>query len=381
MAQPGIGYRSVYEMMYEMAHHLVSQTSLTSLSSAVSPGLQVINLGSTANLIQGCQVVIDPGLPTEEAIILSEVTSSQIQALFAQSHAAGAVLLGSCFPEQASTDPFFTQNEILGYISRAQNEFLSRVPCSFLLSYGQINFGQILQSLPCNPIELIRVALSPTNVPITSLTRAGGVVTAVTAVAHNLSASGKFSIINSPLGVGSTQFNGAFRVATVISPTSFTYPQAGANDSVGTGGTISLWTRLKETTQEMLTLTNPGWQNDYQSLPQNFYEDRTGLYTYGIDCHPVSNFPTEILCSIRDTDSLGLTDGYLVPDILVHICKYRALQFCWEKDGEQRSLELSKYCNMRWERGIVAALRWLDAMLGAEMMRTSPMRQRAARGQ
>ncbi len=289
---------------------------------------------------------------------------------------AGAVVLASCFPEQASTDPFFTQSEIIGYISRAQNEFLSRVPCSFLLLYSQINFNQILQSLPCTPIELIRVALSPTNIPIASLTRAGGVVTAITAVAHDLNVKGKFSIINSPLGVGLSEFNGAFRVASVLSPTSFTYPQNAVNDSVSLGGTVSIWTRLKEVTQEMLTLTNPGWQNDYISIPTSCYEDRTGLYTYGVNGKPPSNFPAEILCSIRDTDSLGLTDGYLVPDLLLHLVKYKALQFAWDKDGEQRNLELAKYCGMRFDRGVTASLRWLDAMMGKEMMATSPVRQR-----
>src|SRR5208282_5125644 len=207
MANPGIGYRSVYEMLYEISHHLIAQTAFTTLSSAVTPGLQFVGLGSTNNLIQGTQIVVDPGLPTEEAIYLGTVTATQIQALFANSHSAGAIILASCFPEQAATDPFYTQSEIIGYISRAQNEFLSRVPCSFLLLFSEINFGQLLQSLPCTPIELIRVALSPTNIPIVSLTRAGGIVTAVTAVAHNLNAKGKFSIINSPLGVGSTQFN------------------------------------------------------------------------------------------------------------------------------------------------------------------------------
>lgn len=380
MAQPGIGFVKVYRLLMEISLHLISQVSYTTLSAAVTPGLQTVNLASTVNLLAGNQVVVDAGLPTEEAVYLSMVTSTQIQALFAQSHAAGAVLLGACFPEQANTDSFYTQSEIMSYISRAQNEFLARVPCYFALIYSQINFGQILQSLPCTPIELIRVAFSPANVAIVSLTRSANVVTAITQSPHNLGVGGKFSIIDSPLGVSSTLFNGAFQVATVISTTSFAYPQNAANDSVGSGGTVSLWTRLKETTQEMLTLTNPNWQGQYQSLPSFFYEDHTGLYTYGIDTRPTSNFPTEILCSIRDTDSLGLTDGLLVPDIMAHLIKYRALQYAWEKDGEQQSSQNAAYCKMRWERGIIASLRWLDAMMGREMMATSSVRQRQAQG-
>jgi len=380
MANPGLGYRSVFSLLCEISLALIEPVVLTTLSAGVTPGVQTVNLGSTTGLVTSTLVVIDPGLSNQEAVILADFTTTQIQALFANSHAIGAVVLGACFPTQAATDPFFTQSEILGYISRAQNEFLTRVPCSFVLSNSQINFGQMLQSLPCTPIELIRVAFSPTNVAVVSLTRAGGIVTAITQSPHNLQAKSKFSIINSPLGSSGTTFNGAFAVATIVSPTSFTYPQSGANDSVGVGGTVSLWTRLKEVTQEMLTLTNPNWQGQSRPFPTAFYEDRVGLYTYGVDVRPSSNFPAETLCSVRDTDSLGITDGFLVPDLLLHIIKYRSLQFCWEKDGEQRNPELAKYCNMRWERGIMASLRWLDAMMGADMIKTSPVRQRTASG-
>lgn len=377
MANPGIGYAKAYRLLMQISLHLVSQVAYTTLSAAVTPSLQLVTLAATANLIAGNQVVIDPGLPTEEIVYLSTVTATQIQALFAQPHAAGAVLLGACFPEQANTDPFYTQQEVMGYISRAQNEFLSRVPCYFALFYSQINFGQILQALPCTPIELIRVAFSPTNVAIASLIRTANVVTVITQSPHNLVANEKFSIINAPLGLANSSFNGAFKVSAIASPTQFTFAQHSIDDSSGAGGTVSLWTRLKEVTQEMLTLTTPGWQGQYRSFPSAFYEDRTGLYTYGVDGRPSSNFPSEVLCSIRDTDSLALGDGFLVPDIMLHYVKYRALQFCWEKDGEARNPMLAQYCATRFERGVLASLRWLDAMLG--MQESSSIKQQAAK--
>src|SRR5271166_907455 len=161
MAVPGIGYRQVYSMLCEIAHALIEPITYSTLSSAVTAGLHTVAVASTTNLIQGCLIVVDPGLSTQEAVYLTSVTSTQIQALFVNNHAAGAVVLGACFPTQFSTDPFYTQAEIMGYISRAQNEFLARVPCYFALIYSQIQYGQTLQSLPCTPIELIRVAFSP----------------------------------------------------------------------------------------------------------------------------------------------------------------------------------------------------------------------------
>jgi hypothetical protein len=377
MAQVGIGFRSVFEMLVEISLALIEPVSFTTLSALVTPGIQTVSLGSTANLLQGCSIVIDPGTPAEEAIYLSSVTSTQIQALFANSHAAGAIVLGACFPTQQATDPFYTQYEIISYISRAQNEFLARVPCFYAFAYSQIKYGQILQSLPCTPIELIRVAFSPTNVAIVSLTRTSGSVDVVTTDPHGLSVGSKFSIINALPGASLTLFNGAFKAATIISPTEFTYLQGGVINDTSTGGTVSLWTRLKEATQEMLTLTNPGWQSQYQQIPRSWFEDRTGSYTYGIDSRPVATFPTELLMSIRDDDSLGILDGFRVPDIMLHYVKYRALQFAWEKDGENRNPEMAKFCNMRFERGILASLRWLDAMMGKDAMAASQVKQRA----
>ena len=180
MANPGIGFRSVFEMLCEISLALIEPVAFTTLSAPVTPGVQTVALGSTASLVQGNSIIIDPRTPAEEAIYLTSATSTQIQALFANSHAAGAVVLGACFPTQQPTDPFYTQYEIISYISRAQNEFLARVPLYYALAFGTINYGQTLQALPCTPIELIRVALSPSNVVILTLTRTNGIVDVVT---------------------------------------------------------------------------------------------------------------------------------------------------------------------------------------------------------
>jgi hypothetical protein len=64
---------------------------------------------------------------------------------------------------------------------------------------------------------------------------------------------------------------------------------------------------------------------------------------------------------------------------MLHYVKYRALQFAWEKEGEQRNPEMAKLCNMRFERGVMTSLRWLDAMMGRDAMATSQVRQQRAR--
>ncbi len=92
-------------------------------------------------------------------------------------------------------------------------------------------------------------------VTIISLTRASGVVTAVTSTPSGVTPGDSFTVA----GAGDSSFNGTFIVSTVISTTSFTYLQAGANATT-TGGTIGTsrifyYSLLK--TQKTLSLSPP----------------------------------------------------------------------------------------------------------------------------
>jgi hypothetical protein len=71
-------------------------------------------------------------------------------------------------------------------------------------------------------------------VTIVSLTRASGVVTAVTSGPSGLAPTDVFLVA----GATDPTFDGSFTVATIISSTSFTYPQAGI-DAMTTGGTFT----------------------------------------------------------------------------------------------------------------------------------------------
>ena len=52
------------------------------------------------------------------------------------------------------------------------------------------------------------------------------------------------------------------------------------------------------------------------------------MYKWGVGGLPSSNFPVELLCAVRDTDTLSLIDGLLVPDVVAHGVKYLALGVC-----------------------------------------------------
>ena len=347
-----------------MGLHLVEPFIYTTLTSAVNAigtaSPSVASLGIPINaLYVGAQIVIDVG-NNQETVTVTNVNpgTNTFTANFTFTHAIGAQVVGATFPTQATSgDYFFSQTEILSYIARAQHEFLAQVPCIFQLNTQTVQFGQVYQQLVCDAIEMHRVASSAQFIALTSLTRSGNLVTAVSQSPHGLALNQKFSIYNP----NDPSFIGGFRVGTVINSTSWSYTQD-QPDAVSSGGAAVLWLRLYETSQEELSIQNPFWRNQNLSQLSAWYEDRTGNYKWGVNGKPATNLPVEVLVSQRDTDTLGFTDGFLVPDIMLHFVKYKALEYAWSKDGEQRNKLLADYAGMRFNRGVMAVKRWLDGM-------------------
>jgi hypothetical protein len=125
-----------------------------------------------------------------------------------------------------------------------------------------------------------------------------------------------------------------------------------------------LWLRLLEVSQEELQCQNPFYRDNFVTKLTSWYEDRTGLYQFGVSGQPSTNLPIEVLCSIRDTDTIALTDGFLTGDPFLHYIKYLALSYAFSKDGEARDPQREKYCRMRYERGVMTARRWLGWHVG-----------------
>jgi hypothetical protein len=315
------------------------------------------------------------GNNTEVITVISVISPTQFTANTLYPHPAGVLVEGAPFPSQAQTDPLLTQNEVLGYIARAQNDLLVECPCIMQLFQQNILPGAIYNSVPPTSIELNRLASSAPVIAITSLTRTSNVVTAISISPHGYIPNQPFSILTSP---ADPTFIGAFAVATIISPTEFTYTQYAANATTSVLGiTAGLWTRAYEVSQEELSCQNPSWRSSHITSIKSFYEDRTGLYGFGVSGIPAIGFPIELLCAVRDTDTLALTDHFLCPDIALHYLKYRALSYVWSKDGEMRDPVRQRYADDRYARGIKTLRRWMEwagvqsAMSGADTMGAS----------
>jgi hypothetical protein len=227
-----------------------------------------------------------------------------------------------------------------------------------------------------------RVASSSQYIALTSINRIAftgygiggyGVVGNVQAVSqspHNLVLGQKFSIFNTP----DPSFVGAFTVTAIVDQYTFNYIQ-NQPAAVTSGGAVVLWLRLYETSSEELSIQDPFWRNQNITHLSSWYEDRQGNYKWGVNGRPATSLPVEVLVSQRDTDTLAFTDYWLVPDPCLHYVKYKALEYCFSKDGEMRDPMRAKYCGMRFARGVQTVRRWMEGM-GVE----SGMAEAATRG-
>lgn len=380
MAIPGYGARLANDVLQEVSLRLVEPIVQTTLSAPVAAGTATVAIASTEYIYVGCQLVCDVGAKAEVITVTAVAPdpTNTITAVFAFSHSSGASLTGATFPIQQPTDPIFTQSEMLGYLSRAQNEFLEQAPIAFAPFYGFAVGGTVFQSLPATAIELERVAASAMTMTVETLARAGGVVTATFPSPHGLQVGSTFTVQaqqgvgfvgygdggygQGPYGGGfDPTFGGVFQVASIVSSTVLTYNQD-AGDATQTLGLVTYYIRLYEVTQSEMYLTNPMWQS-MPGQPTGFFQDRSGLYQFGLNAVPPYTIPLELLCSIRDTDSLTLLDGFLLPDTLVYLLCYLVLSFCLSKDGVFSDPQRAKYAHDRYLRGVMAVNRLLDHIM------------------
>lgn len=360
MANPGVGYRIAGDVLMEISFHLLQPACYQALATPVTAGTAVTaQVATTDSMYPGALLVVEQAANAAiEVITVTSVTdATHFVATFANNHAAGAPVWGATFPKQYQTDPIFTQSEMLGYLSRAQNEFLTAVPCNYQRFFQTVNTNQVYQSTPSTAVIIDRVAASPINIPIASMVRSGNVVTLTAVDATNLVQYNTLSVV----GAADDSFDGVFAVSTAPSAKVITYPQVGADAST-TGGYIQQMYRLYQNTQEELAMQERTWQTDPTGPLRNWFEDRAGLYKWGVGGRPNSSYPVELLCAVRDTDTLSMIDGFLVPDVCLHGTLYLALSYAASKDGVAQNLRLADFAQKRYGQVVMATQRYIQAM-------------------
>lgn len=360
MAVPGLGYRTAGDVLFECSLHLAQPAVYQALTAPITAGSGVTAaIASTTYVYPGAQLIIEvPGNAAQEVVtVITVPTATTFTANFTKNHSSSAPVWAPTFPTQQGTDPIFTQSEMLTYLSRAQNEFLTAVPCFYQRFFQTVNPGSIYQSTPTTAILIDRIAASALDIGITSMVRSGNTVTLTAVSPTNLVQYNTFSVVNAV----DSSFNGSFAVISAPSANVVTYLQIGSDAST-TGGSIQSMRRLYEVTQEELVQQNRSWQVSYSSTLQSWFEDRAGLYKWGVGGLPASTFPVELLCAVRDTDTLSFLDGFLVPDVCAHALKYLTLNFAWSKDGIAFQPQMAEFAIKRYAQIVLATQRYIQAM-------------------
>ena len=379
--------------MVEIGLHLIEPPTVQTLASpvtAASPATITLNastsstlpaspLPATEYLYAGAMLVLGWQASDAEVITVISVTGpNTFTANVVNNHAAGETLFGATFPTQQPTDPVFTQSEIIGYIAQAQNEFLTKVPLVFSLFSGpsgqQVSVGQTYYTLPGTTIELERVAVQSnppsTTFAIASISRTSNVVTCVLAATSNtdqwtpLLPIQVFNVADNSYNSLTYGANGFFTLLTVSADgLTLTWAQTGANSS-SSGGSASrtVLTRLYESSQEQLSLNQPWWGTT-NGTPKQFFEDRSGVYGWGVVPPPDSNYWVELLCSVRGSEGLNLLSSFQIPDCFVYAVKWLSLSYAWSKAGIQRSPTMERFAKGKFDHYCLLADRFLRAVM------------------
>lgn len=388
------GIRTPCDLLMEISYHLIEQVVNATITTFRQGGFGdggfgtggyggpngfVIGVNDLTGFYVGAQVVVGWNLPTAEVgnVIFVNYTTKEVSIEpLLNAHSIGETILAPTFPTQAPTDPLWTQTEMLGYVARAQNEFLIKCPIIYQILTDQhvFNIGQQFQTYPQNFIELERVALQVGRVsyPIATITRTlGGFIQATMAGPCPLTSQELIYVTD----VADPSFNSISTANSSLFPIvvagggQVIWSQPGPNAS-STGGTINvlLYPRLYETTQEQVANRDPQWYfNNGGADPGFWYEDRAGNYGLGLAPVPMNNYYAEYMASVRDTDTLGLLDGFLLPDMMLHFVKYKAMEYALTKDGEARSPSYAAYCRMRFDMGVIACDRYLHGFVEAPL--------------
>jgi len=108
---------------------------------------------------------------------------------------------------------------------------------------------------------------------------------------------------------------------------------------------------LRETSQSNLDAILVTWQQQAASQPYCYFRDKVPLQNFGIFPRANNTVNTDIVYSQRGPQTLGLADGFGIPDPFLPYVKWRALEFSYSKDGEQKNPALARYWNQRYRTG------------------------------
>ena len=157
----GVGSLIVENLLEDVSYQLFEPVVNTTVPApGFAAGAQTV-LVWDASLYVGAYVIVGViGGDAEVVLVTATNPGTSFTATFLNAHVAGDPVIGATFPTQSvAGDPFFTQAEMLGYVSEAVNDFLLRVPLVYAVTTS-ISMPPTSQftTLPTDCMKPVRVA-------------------------------------------------------------------------------------------------------------------------------------------------------------------------------------------------------------------------------
>lgn len=153
-----MGVTTVEDILEMVAFHLLEPVLSTALLSPLAVGTQTASVGSVAGLYAGALVLVGTVLDAEQVTVAS-VGAGTFVATFANAHPVGDPVRAAPFPSGQPSMPLWTQAEILGYVSDAQNELLLDARPTYNYATQPCLIGVRYYPLPADCIRAERIAV------------------------------------------------------------------------------------------------------------------------------------------------------------------------------------------------------------------------------
>lgn len=301
----GVGFLLVEDILEDVSYVLFEPIVAQTFPVSIAGGIRTIAVFDPSIYI-GCQLVAGYNTTSMEVVtVTSFVAGVSFTATFTQPHAAGDAIRGATFPvQQTAGDPLFEQLEIIAYASTALNDFLTDCPLYYEIATVIVGPTQQNASLPSDCQYPVRVA---------------------------------------PYFVDEGYGDGGYGEG-------------------GYGGSVYFGYPLRETSMSNLDAMMYLWTQAGFSEPMVYFRDKIPMKNIGVWPRAGNFTPLEVVYAGRGPQTLGLADGFPIPDPFLLAVKYRTLSFAFSKDGEMRQPGLAKYFQSRYETSVKIAKVFLTAI-------------------
>jgi hypothetical protein len=173
----GVGYLVANDLLTDISFRLLETCVNTAFYNNIMAGTQTILAWDNAIYV-GAQLLCGTlGVSAEVVTVTAVNPGVSFSAVFQNNHAGGEPIVGATFPVQNTAgDYFFSQNEMLTYLSNSVNDFLTRVPLVINVT-DSVVFGPTagIEPLPSDCMTPMRVATAGVSLRETSQANLDGV--------------------------------------------------------------------------------------------------------------------------------------------------------------------------------------------------------------